>query len=541
MKQRIMLIIQNMSIKNKLVFIIMATCITALLLGSVIQLIFERSEYRKETVDSISCYADIIGDNCKAALAFEDAEDAKETLKSLDAEPSIVFACVYTKNGKMLAQYQNPDVKEVFSSPVCMQEKQLFDSNYFKLYKNVKDNGETVGIVYIQADLSQMKAMLWLKTAIIAIIGLVCTFAAFIVSSNLQKFISKPILSLAEVAKAVSEMEDYTTRAVKKSNDEVGSLIDAFNEMLEQIQQRDSALVEAKEQLETKVRERTAELSTANSKLTSEIEERKKVMESLKYVNNKLIQSNQQLQEFTYVASHDLREPTRKISSFGQMLAESLGDKLENDDKENLNFMIDGAERMQQMIEALLTYSRVSTKGVTSEKVDLNEIIKQLKELELAVKLEETNGTVSVPEPLPEVFADPAQVRQLLQNLISNALKYHKKDVVPEVTVRAQKQDNGMVRLEIQDNGIGIKAEQYKNVFIMFRRLHSRSEYEGTGIGLAVCKRIVERHGGEINVSSVCGQGSTFWFTMPTSQACRDNNKSVLCHSESAEVIDMGV
>ena len=541
MNKRFMYIIQNMSIKHKLVSIIMATCITALLLGSVIQWILERREYRREIVDSISCYADIIGDNCRAALAFEDAEDAKETLKSLDAESSIVFACVYTRNHKVLAQYQNPDVKKNFSPPICMHEKQHFDNNYFKLYKNVEDNSEIIGIVYIQADLSQMKATLWLKTCLISIIGLICTLAAFIVSSNLQKLISKPILSLAEVAKAVSEMEDYTTRALKQSNDEVGSLIDAFNEMLEQIQQRDSALVEAKEQLETKVRERTAELSTANSKLQSEIEERKKVMESLKYVNDKLIQSNQQLQEFTYVASHDLREPTRKISSFGQMLAESLADKLEDDDKENLNFMIDGAERMQQMIEALLTYSRVSTKGVASMKVDLNETVAQLKELELAVKLEETKGVVLVPEPLPVVFADPAQVRQLLQNLISNALKYHKKDAVPEVTVQAKVQDNGMVRVEIQDNGIGIKTEQFKNVFVMFRRLHSRSEYEGTGIGLAVCKRIVERHGGEINVSSVYGQGSTFWFTMPTSQTCSDNNKSVLSHSESADVIDLGV
>jgi signal transduction histidine kinase len=179
--------------------------------------------------------------------------------------------------------------------------------------------------------------------------------------------------------------------------------------------------------------------------------------------------------------------------------------------------MIDGADRMQQMIEALLLYSRVTTKGVHFEQLDVNEIIQQLKELELAVRLEETKGTISVPEPLPAVKGDATQIRQLLQNLISNAMKYHKKDTLPEVTIRAHKEDNGMVRVEVQDNGIGIKREQHNKLFVMFRRLHSQDEYEGMGIGLAVCKRIIERHGGEIGIESTYGQGSTFWFTLPVS------------------------
>ena len=246
-----------------------------------------------------------------------------------------------------------------------------------------------------------------------------------------------------------------------------------------------------------------------------DITERKRTEKELQNLNDKLLQSNQQLQEFTYVASHDLREPIRKISSFGEMLAESIADKLSDDDKENLNYMINGAERMQQMIEALLAYSRVTTKGVASERVDLNETIEQLKTLELSVKLEETGGSISVPEPLPQVFVDPVQIRQLLQNLIANALKYHKKDTAPQITIRAKTRNHSMVKVEMQDNGIGIKKEQLKNAFIMFRRLNPSSEYEGTGIGLAVCKRIVERHGGQIGIESTFGEGSTFWFTIP--------------------------
>jgi len=267
-----------------------------------------------------------------------------------------------------------------------------------------------------------------------------------------------------------------------------------------------------------------------------DITERKKAEQSLMDLNEKLIKSNQQLQEFTYVASHDLREPVRKINSFGQLLVDSLADKLSDDERENFDFMIDGAYRMEKMIEALLTFSRISTKGVEFEPLDLNEIVKQIRELELAVKLEETNGTISVPEPLPAVQGDAAQIRQLMQNLVSNAIKYHKKDVPPEVTIRAHKDDNEMVRVEVQDNGIGIEKEQYDKAFVMFRRLHSRDEYEGTGIGLAVCKRIVERHGGEIGVESTYGESSTFWFTLPVSDSTQEQQiepELVLANSDS--------
>jgi light-regulated signal transduction histidine kinase (bacteriophytochrome) len=265
--------------------------------------------------------------------------------------------------------------------------------------------------------------------------------------------------------------------------------------------------------------------TTSIDNLNREITKRKKTEKALKTSNKnleisvqKLNQLNQQLREFVYIASHDLREPSRKVSSFGGILAESLAGKLNDDEQENLDFMISGAERMQQMVESLLVYSRVTTKDVTFEEIDLNEMIEQLKDLELANNLEEANGSVLVPEPLLSINSDVSQTRQLLQNLITNALKYRKKDAPPEITIRTHKQDNNMVRVEVQDNGIGIEEKQYNNIFVMFRRLHSRQEYDGTGIGLAVCKKIVERHNGEIGVSSTYGQGSTFWFTIPAAK-----------------------
>jgi C4-dicarboxylate-specific signal transduction histidine kinase/uncharacterized membrane protein affecting hemolysin expression len=254
---------RNIAIKYKLISIIMATCLAVLLLAGIILLIFEQKEYREETINSISCYAEIIGDNCRAALAFEDAEDATETLKSLKAESSIVFACVYTKEGKVLAHYQHPSYTEGFLPPEYEKECYRFHSDYFELYKQIKENDELIGTVYIKLDLSHMRTLLWLKAGTIAMIVLACSLVAYLVSLRLQKVISGPILSLAEVARSVSEKKDYSTRALKQNNDEIGSLIDDFNEMLEQIQQRDSALTDAKNKLETRVRERTAELSLA--------------------------------------------------------------------------------------------------------------------------------------------------------------------------------------------------------------------------------------------------------------------------------------
>jgi signal transduction histidine kinase len=162
-----------------------------------------------------------------------------------------------------------------------------------------------------------------------------------------------------------------------------------------------------------------------------------------------------------------------------------------------------------------LTYSRVSSKTCSAEKVNLNDIVKQLSQLELSVLLEEKHTTLDVPQPLPEVDVDPVQIRQLMQNLIANGMKYQVKDNVPRITITSRPAADGMVRINVTDNGIGIAPEFQQAIFVMFKRLHTRNEYEGTGIGLAVCKKIVERHGGQIGVESEPGKGSTFWFTVP--------------------------
>jgi len=251
------------------------------------------------------------------------------------------------------------------------------------------------------------------------------------------------------------------------------------------------------------------------SKRKKSQEEAETMVKEMKQINLRLEQSNRELEDFAHVASHDLQEPLRKISSFGSLLRDSLGDKLTEDDRENFEFMIDGAGRMQTMINDLLGYSRITTQAKPFQQVDPNTVIENLRNFELSAALEESHGLVHVPKRLPVVQGDPSQIHQLLQNLIGNGLKFHRDGENPVITVFSSLMPDNMVRLEVRDNGIGIDAEYHSQIFTMFKRLHSRAKYPGTGVGLTVCKKIVQRHGGQIGVESKLGEGATFWFTLP--------------------------
>ena len=251
------------------------------------------------------------------------------------------------------------------------------------------------------------------------------------------------------------------------------------------------------------------------TKLKQELANRESALEHINEIESKLKQSKREFEEFIHIASHDLREPLRKISSFGALLQESLEDKLDDDQRENLDFMTDGAERLQSMINDLLAYSRITTKAKPFQPVDLNQVVENLRHFELSSALEETKGEILIPNPLLAVYGDPSQIHLLLQNLIANSLEFHRDDIPPRISINSHRTRGNKIRITVQDNGIGIDTKYHEQVFVMFKRLHPVTRYQGTGIGLAICKKIVQRHGGEIGIESIPKDGTVIWFTLP--------------------------
>jgi len=237
----------------------------------------------------------------------------------------------------------------------------------------------------------------------------------------------------------------------------------------------------------------------------------KTLNEYLKRRTLELERSNKELEQFAYVASHDLQEPLRMVASYTQLLAKRYKDKLDNDAKDFINFAVDGANRMQGLINALLSYSRVGTSGKAFESTDSHSALGQAL-ANLSTMIEENHAIVANDD-LPTIMADKTQLVQLFQNLTSNAIKFHGKEQ-PSVHISAEDKDDRWL-FSVRDNGIGFDPEYKDHIFTFFQRLNPRDKYPGTGIGLAICKKIVERHNGRIWADSEAGKGSTFYFTIP--------------------------
>lgn len=259
-------------------------------------------------------------------------------------------------------------------------------------------------------------------------------------------------------------------------------------------------------------------------RLDREIVWQQRTRDELRHYAGRLSQSNHELESFAHIASHDLNEPLRKITAFGSRLREKYSDALGDQGRDYLNRMENAARRMRKLINGLLLYSRVTTKANPFVPVDLNAMVKEVLS-DLEVRIQESKGMVEVGE-LPTLSADPLQMRQLLQNLIGNALKFRREGISPLIRIKSSCTGGngprpagegcaGAYQLMIEDNGIGFDEKYAQRIFGVFQRLHGQSEYEGSGIGLSVCKRIVERHGGNITVKSAPDRGATFIITLP--------------------------
>lgn len=391
---------------------------------------------------------------------------------------------------------------------------------------------ESRGIAIVMVDLEEMERSAWqtFSTSTVTMVtGIVVILVFMGILINIT--VLRPLGKL-NLAVEVSN-EKGTFSPPDPPQNEIGFLSTTFDKVFAQAKEYEQSLLQLNAELDHRVQVRTSELLEANKELASEISERKKVEQDLREFTSKLEQSNRELQDFASVASHDLQEPLRKIQTFGDRLKTKFADGLPDKGKDYLERMQSAASRAQTLINDLLAFSRVTTRAQPFVKADLNKVLQGVLS-DLEVRIEETKAEIELGD-LPTIQADRLQMRQLLQNLIGNALKYRREEVTPQIQIQAdlyeEKVENPdeepiskeMCRLTVTDNGIGFEEKYVEKIFTVFQRLHGRNTYEGTGVGLAICRKIVERHGGEITAKSIPGEGSTFIVTIPAKQTTDEN------------------
>lgn len=356
---------------------------------------------------------------------------------------------------------------------------------------------------------------------------------AYMKSFNLHSIIIAPITISGQhrggITFASTDSGRYYTEADVHMAEELAARISLaisnsklYTEQQESLMRRkklEKELRAEKEKLESRVRERTKQLQETNQGLRKEIEKRLAIEDELQDYADNLSRSNAELEDFAYVASHDLQEPLRKIQAFSNLLLSEHQDEM-GGSADYIKRMHVAAARMSTLIEDLLAFSRVSTQASQPATVQLNEVVADVL-VDLETRLEECSGIIRVGK-LPEVIADPTHMRQLFQNLVGNALKFHKEGVCPTVEISSKKVA-GMHEIRVKDDGIGFDPKYINKIFSVFQRLHGRDAYEGTGIGLAVCRKIVERYGGTITAESAKNKGATFIVRLPQLSKSKEN------------------
>jgi PAS domain S-box-containing protein len=592
--------LRNLPIKRKLMVILMVTSSVVLLLTCGAFVGYELLTFKDRAFQGLATFGEIIASNSTASLAFDNEADATEVLSALKARPQIVGAALYDRRGKLFARYPASRPASAFRASPDSDGFRDMGASLDVYLPVVQGDNNRLGTLYLasskQATYDRITRYAWLAAAVM----LVSLAVAYLLSAILQRQISRPLLAIVNTAQAVSTRGDYSVRATKAGEDELGVLTDAFNHMLGQIQTQDRTIRESHERLNLALRASgvgTWNLDLAENRITLDeftnplfgypageytasfdhfmklihredrarveqelrdaasigssyessfrvvwpdgtirdlsargkvirsagrtdarmtgvfwdITERKLADARLNRLLVELERSNKELELFAYVASHDLQEPLRMVSSYTQLLERRYSEHLDDDAREFIGYAVDGANRMQRLINDLLEFSRVSTRGKPLERTDVDEVLENVRaNLRLAIQ---DAGAHVTSDAMPVVAADAGQLGQLFQNLVGNGIKF-RNGGSPEVHVSATEREQDW-EFAVRDNGIGIEPQYFDRIFVIFQRLHTKGDYPGTGIGLALCKRIVERHGGKIWVESTPGRGSTFHFTLP--------------------------
>jgi signal transduction histidine kinase len=472
------------SIRRKLSAAILLTSAAVLVITCSTFAVFEFLGFRQQLVRRLGTQAAILAANSTAALAFRNDADAREILSSLAADPHAVAACLYDDAGRVFATYPEDAAPATFPV-VGPAPSHRFEDAGFVLFEPVIHGGDRLGTLYLESDLLALHQQFRRQALVAVVVAAGSALVAFALAVSLRRRILQPILGLAQTARRISEQKDYSVRAPRAAEDETGQLTEAFNEMLDEIERRDESLRRLNEELEARVRERTAELEASNG----------------------------EMEAFSYSVSHDLRAPLRAIDGFSKALVDDYGERLDSEGHGYLGRIRAAAGRMANLIDDLLRFSRTSRAEIRRERVDLGACASRIAdELRQADPRRAPAVSFVIPGGLV-VEGDGQLLCVVLDNLLRNAWKFTAKHATARIELGSVERD-GSPAYFVRDDGVGFDMAHAKLLFRAFQRLHRPTEFEGTGIGLALSHRIIERHSGRLWAEAAVEDGATFYFTL---------------------------
>ncbi|MGH9144273.1 MAG: ATP-binding protein [Vicinamibacterales bacterium] len=492
------------SITQKLTTLILLISGTVVLLTCGTLLTYEVVTFRRAMVRTLTTLAQVVAANSTAALAFDNRADATNVLSALVAEPHIVAAALYDRDGNLFARFPG-DMGDggVPGSPGTIGSR--FAAGDLSLYQPVLTGTHQLGTLYLRSDLAAMYERFTLYGGVVVAVIIFSGLVAVLLSARLQRHVSRPVLALAETAQIVTRERDYSVRARRFSDDELGQLTDAFNSMLERVQDQDLSLRQGRDRLQHEVDERARaeeEVRTLNADLERRVAQRTEALAA----------ANKELESFSYSVSHDLRAPLRHVLGYVELLHQDLKGQLSERAQRYVETIRRASTEMGQLIDDLLAFSRTNRSEMREVVVPLDPLVHAtINTLEAATQGRNIAWQI---ESLPDVIGDPVLLRQVFANLIDNAVKYSRMRDPACIAIGSVAPEDGLAVLFVRDNGAGFDMTYAQKLFGVFQRLHRAEDFEGTGIGLATAQRIVARHGGRIWAESAVDQGATFYLTL---------------------------